>query len=98
MGKGPFSRSWFSTMFHYAALAWTVFCILGTWFVIIKYGILSDGLIATAVTFFFAAAIWALPFTGLVLLSLYVAPPEESPAPLITFKELIKRGTSRSPG
>lgn len=93
-----FTRSCFSTIFHYSALAWTIFCIMGTWFVIIKYGILSDGLIAAVVTFFFAAAVWVLPFAGLVLLSLYVAPPEESPSSLITFKELIKRGTRRSPG
>jgi hypothetical protein len=92
-----FSKSWFSTAVHYLTLAWTIFCIIGTWFVIIKYGILSMGFIAVVVTFFFAATIWIIPLTVLVLLSLYIAPPEESPS-FVTFKELIKRGMRRSSG
>lgn len=95
METRPFSKSWFSTIVYYSTLAWTIFCIIGTWFIILKYGILLKGLIATVVTFFFAAAIWMIPFLGLILLSLYVAPPEESPS-FVTFKELIKRGMRRS--
>lgn len=95
MEMRTFSKSWFSTVVHYSALAWTIFSIIGTWFVILKYGILLMGVIAVVVTFFFAAVIWGIPFAGLILLSLYVAPSEEPPS-FVTFKELIKRGVRRS--
>jgi len=89
------SKSWFSTVVHYSTLAWTIFCIIGTWFVIIKYGILLMGLIAVVVTFFFAGVVWIIPLLGLIVLSLYLSPPEESRS-FVTFKELIERGVRRS--
>jgi len=95
MGTRPFSKSWFSPIVHYSTLAWTIFCFMGTWFIILKYGILLEGLAATVLTFFFAAAIWVIPLMGLILLSLYVDSSEESPHQ-VTFKELIKRGMRRS--
>lgn len=91
MKTRPFSRSWFSPIVHYSTLVWTIFCILGTWFVILKYGILLKGLIAIVLTFLFAAGFWIIPFTGLILLSFIVDPPEES-HPYVAFRELIKRG------
>lgn len=94
MGARPFSKSWFSPIVNYSMLAWTIICFVGTWFILIKYGILLEGLIAIAVTFFFAATIWAIPFVGLVLLSLYVTPAEESS--YIKFKDLIRRGLRKS--
>lgn len=95
MEKRVFSRSWFSSVVHYSILTWTIISFIGTWFIIIKYGILLQGLIALAVTFFFAATIWAIPFAGLILLSLFVTPTEE-PVYFVMFKELIKRGVRRS--
>jgi len=89
-----FSKSWFSFIISYLILGWTVICIIGTWFIILKYGILLKGLIAVVTTFFFAAAIWVIPLTGLILLSLFVTPPEESP-PSVMFKELIRKGMRR---
>lgn len=89
-----FSKSWFSLIISYSILVWTIICIIGTWFIILKYGVLLKGLIAVVTTFFFAAAIWVIPLTGLILLSLYVTPPEESP-PSVMFKELIRKGMSR---
>ncbi len=83
------------SMIHYAMIGWTILCFLATWFVILRYGIVTGGLIAVAVTLFFAAAIWMVPLIGLVLLSLYVAPSEESP-PTVPFKELIKKGLQKS--
>jgi hypothetical protein len=88
------SKSWFSPIISYSMLAWTIICFIGTWFIILKYGILLKGLIAITTTFFFAAIIWGVPLTGLVLLSLYVTPSEESP-PSIMFKELIRKGLGR---
>ena len=92
-----FSRIWFSTVVHYLSLAWTIFCIIGTWFVILRYGIILKGLFAVILTFFFAASIWMVPFAVLVVLSLFVAPPEEAPLP-VPFKNLIKKGMRRSLG
>ena len=97
MKMRTFSKGWFSTVVHYSMLAWTIFCIIGTWFVIIKYEILWMGLASVLITFFFAATIWVIPLTGLILLSLYLAPREESPS-FVTFKELIERGLRRSSG
>ncbi len=91
------SKVWLSTLIHYSTLAWTIFCIIGTWFVILKYGILLQGLFAVLLTFVFAVFIWGIPFTVLILLSLFVAPSEEPP-PSVTFRDLIKRGMRRSLG
>lgn len=68
-------------------------CFIVTWVVILQYGILLKGLIALMVTFFFAAAIWAIPFAGLTLLSLFVVPPEKLTYSVM-FKDLIKKGMS----
>jgi hypothetical protein len=89
-----FSKGWFSPIISYSILSWTIICFLGTWFVILKYGILLEGLIAIMTTFFFAATLWIIPLTGLILLSLYVTPSEESP-PSVMFKELIRKGTRK---
>ncbi len=82
-------------MIHYAMIGWTIICFVGTWFIILRYGILLEGLIAIVVTLFFAAAIWMVPLIGLIVLSLYVTPSEESP-PCVAFKELIKKGLRKS--
>ncbi len=92
-----FSRSWFSLIISYSILAWTILCIIGTWFVILKYGILMEGLIAIVTTFFFAATFWVIPLTGLIFLSLWVTPADESPRHVM-FKELIRRGMRRGAG
>jgi hypothetical protein len=89
-----FSKSWFSPIISYSILFWTILCFIGTWFVILKYGILLEGLIAIMTTFFFATTIWVIPLTGLILLSLYVTHSGESP-PSVTFKELIRKGMGR---
>jgi hypothetical protein len=78
-------------------LDWTILCVVGTWFVILKYGILLEGLIAIVTTFFFAAILWVIPLTVLILLSLW-ASPEETPPSYVMFKELIKRGMKKSLG
>lgn len=88
-------KSWFSPIISYSMLSWTILCFVGTWFTILRYGILLEGLIAVVVTFFFAATVWVIPLTGLILLSLFVAPSEES-RPFIMFKELIQKGMERS--
>ena len=90
-----FSKSWFSPIISYSILSWTMICFIGTWFVILRYGILLEGLIAIMTTFFFAAALWFIPLAGLILLSLYVTPSEESP-PTVMFKELIRKGVRRN--
>ena len=71
-------RNWFSSIISYSILSWTILCFVGTWFIILKYGILLDGFIAVVITFLFAATIWVIPLTGLILLSLFVTPSEES--------------------
>jgi len=90
-----YSKRWFSPVISYSILSWTIICFIGTWFVILKYGILLQGLIAIMTTFFFAATLWIIPLTGLILLSLYVTPSTESP-PSVMFKELIRRGMKKS--
>jgi len=90
-----FSKSWFSSVISYSILFWTILCFVGTWFVILKYGILFEGLIAVVVTFFFAATLWVIPLTGLTLLSLLITPSDES-HPFVTFKELIQKGIGKS--
>jgi len=94
METRAFSKGWFSPIIFYSILSWTIICFIGTWFVILKYGILLEGLIAIMTTFFFAATLWIIPLMGLVLLSLYVTPSKESP-PSVMFKELIRKGTRR---
>ncbi len=69
-----FDRQWFSPVILYSILVWTVICFIGTWLVILGYGILMNGLIATMVTFLFAAVIWIIPFVGLVFFYLYMIP------------------------
>ena len=98
MGTRVFSKSWFSPVISYSILSWTIICFIGTWFVILKYGILLEGLIAMMTTFFFAATLWIIPLTGLILLSLYVT-PSKKPPPSVRFKELIRkrRGEPESP-
>lgn len=97
MGTRLFSKVWFSTLVHYSTLAWTIFCIIGTWFIILKHGIILKGLSAVALTFFFAVFIWAIPFTVLIVFSLMVTPPD-APSPSVPFKTLIKRGMRRGLG
>lgn len=80
---------------HYAMIGWTIICFLGTWFVILRYGIVLEGLIAILVTLFIAALIWMIPLIGLILLSIYISPSEESP-PRVPFRELIKKGLGKS--
>ncbi len=92
MGTRVFSKSWFSPVISYSILSWTIICFIGTWFVILKYGILLEGLIAMMTTFFFAATLWIIPLTGLILLSLYVT-PSKKPPPSVTSEELIRKGT-----
>ncbi len=77
MEASAFSKRWFSPIISYAILSWTIICFIGTWFIILKYGILMRGLIAIMTTFFFAATVWVIPLTGLILLSLYVTPPKK---------------------
>ncbi len=77
MEARAFSRSWFSPIISYSILSWTIICFVGTWFIILKYGILLRGLIAIMTTFFFAATVWVIPLTGLILLSLYVTPSKK---------------------
>lgn len=90
-----FSRSWFSSVISYSMLFWTIICFTGTWYVILRYGIFMNDAIAIVATFFFAATIWTIPLTGLMLLSLYITPSEGS-APSVTFKELIQKGMKRT--
>jgi hypothetical protein len=97
MGARFFSKIWFSTLVHYLTLAWTIFCIIGTWFIILRYGIILKGLFAVILTFFFAVFIWAIPFTVLIVVSLFVAPLEKA-SPSVPFIELIKKGLRRSFG
>lgn len=70
-------KNWFSPVISYSILSWTILCFIGTWFVILKYGILLDGFIAVVITFLFAATLWVIPLTGLILLSVFVTPSEE---------------------
>lgn len=97
MGAKVFSKSWFSSIISYSMLAWTIICIIGTWFVILKYGILLEGFIAIVTTFYFAAILWVIPLMVLILLSLWIS-PEETPPSYVMFKELIKRGMKKSMG
>ena len=68
------TKSFLSPIVFYTILAWTALCTIGTWFIILKYGILMDGFIATVTTLFFGTVIWAIPFSGLVLFYLSIKP------------------------
>jgi hypothetical protein len=70
----PMNRSSLSPIVYYSIIAWTIVCFVGTWSVILGYGILQNGFIPTVVTFCFALVIWAVPFAGMVLFYLYVTP------------------------
>jgi hypothetical protein len=95
MENGQSKERRLPSIIHYSMIGWTIICFLGTWFVILRYGIVLEGLIAIMVTLFFAAAIWMVPLIGLILLSLYVTPLEES-SRRIAFRELIKKGLRKS--
>jgi hypothetical protein len=86
-----FSNRWLSSIIDFSMLFWTLTCFVGTWLIIIKYEILFEGFIAMVMTFLFGAVIWVIPLGGLILLSLYVSPPEEGPH-YVMFKDLIKKG------
>lgn len=89
------SRSRFSPIAYYSIPAWTLLCFLGTWYIILEYGILRNGFVGVVVTFLFATVIWAIPFSALVLFYLYLTPSENPPAPRILFKDLIRKGMSQ---
>ena len=97
MEARAFGKSRFSSLINHSILIWTGICFIGTWLIIIKYGVLWRGLIAVAVTFFFAAAIWAIPVAVLILLSLYATPPQE-PLQFVMFKDMIRERMKQSPG
>jgi len=92
-----FSKSWVSTIIYYSMLVWTAICFIGTWVVILKYGILLEGAFAVGMTFFIAIFFWAILLTVLILLTLFIGPSEEPP-PSIMFKELIRRGMRQGSG
>ncbi len=77
--------SWLSPVISYSIFFWTILCFVGTWFVILRYGILLDGLVAVVITFFFAATFWVIPLTGLILLSLFVTPSGKPSSPSRSF-------------
>ncbi len=97
METRAFGKRSFSSVIDYSILIWTLICFIGTWVIILKYGVLWRGVIAMAVTFFFAAAIWAIPVAVLILLSLYATPPEE-PLQSVMFKDMIRKGMKQSLG
>ncbi len=97
MGTKLFTKAGVATLVHYVALAWTIFCIVGTWFVILRYGIILQGLFAVFLFSFFSAAIWTIPLSVLIIVSLFMAPSQDPP-PSVPFKELIRKGMRRSFG
>ena len=74
MEPRPLTRNFLSPVLFYTILVWTAFCTIGTWFIILNYGIIQNGLIAVITTLFFGIVIWAIPFSGLVLLYLSIIP------------------------
>jgi len=74
MESRPLTKNLLSPILFYTILAWTALCVMGTWFIILKYGILMKGFIAAVTTLFFGTVIWAIPFSGLVLFYLYIRP------------------------
>ncbi len=93
----PSSKSRMSSIAYYSTLVWTFFCFVGTWFIFLKFGVLHNGLIAIVLILLFAFVIWSIPFLGLILLSFYVAPAEETP-PTVTFRDLLKKALSEGAG
>jgi len=85
-----FKKSWLSPVIFYTILAWTMVCFIGTWFVILQYGIFLEGFIATVMTLFFATMIWAIPFTGLLISDLCFTSGEK-PSDSMMFKDLIRK-------
>ncbi len=69
-----FKKSWFWQVISYSALSWTIICFIGTWFVILNYGILLKGLVAVMTTFLFAGVFWIVPVSGLLLVALWLDP------------------------
>ncbi len=86
-----FSRRWFSSILSYLVLIWSLVCLLAVPFIILQYEIFKGGLIAMIVTLFFAAVIWAVPFSALVILQLYLNPAENG-VPRVMFRDLIRKG------
>ena len=76
MNTKLFNRSRLSNLVHFLMLFWSLTCFIGTWFIIIKYEILFERFVALVMTFLFGALIWVIPLGGLVILSLYVTPPD----------------------
>ncbi len=74
METRAFRKSWFWQVISYSVLSWTIICFIGTWFIILNYGILLDGLVAIMTTFLFAGVIWIVPVSGLLLVSLWLDP------------------------
>ncbi len=74
METRTFRKSWFWQVISYSVLSWTIICFIGTWFIILNYGILLDGLVAVMTTFLFAGVIWLVPVSGLLLVSLWLDP------------------------
>src|SRR3990172_6182584 len=77
MEPRPLTRSFLTPIRFYTILAWTAFCVIGTLFIILKYGIILKGFIAAVMTLFFGTVIWAIPFSGLVLFYLSIKPRTE---------------------
>lgn len=74
METSAFRKSSFWQVISYSVLSWTIICFIGTWFIILNYGIILEGLVAVITTFIFAGVIWIVPVSGLVLLSLLLDP------------------------
>lgn len=78
MEARAFRKSRFWQVISYSVLFWTIICFIGTWFVILNYGILPEGLIAVITTFIFAGVIWIVPVSGLILFSMLFDPTQNS--------------------
>ncbi len=74
METRAFGKSRFWHVISYSVLFWTIICFIGTWFVILNYGIILEGLVALITTFIFAGVIWIVPVSGAVLISLLLDP------------------------
>lgn len=68
-----FNKSLLSSIIFSSILVWTMICFMGTLLIILEYEILTMGLIATVVTFFFATVAWAIPIAVLALFYPFVA-------------------------
>jgi hypothetical protein len=90
MGTRISLKNWFLPIISYSMLAWTIICFIGTWIVILRYGILFKGFISIVVTLFFGALIWVVPFVGFLISDLFLSPPGKPPA--VKFKDLIRKG------